>query len=161
MTLRLVYCSDHPPQQLTPPSRADDVRDDLRFARRAVARNFQDAGAQKFSRVSTQDCCDFLRGALVDFTAKEVAALAGGISVAAAENLKAGVNGANMATLATVCLNSVLIRERWFAFCGGGIERSPELIASVARIVTEFSTPRTRADAASEIASCRRIRPAT
>lgn len=88
-------------------------------------------------RSDTRECSDWLAHQLRRKPAKDISAECG-VGVRAAEGIKAGRNGLTMAHLVTMCRANPDFRAAFFAFCGGELEGSPELVAKLSHAINHI-----------------------
>lgn len=86
------------------------------------------------SRLSTRDFTDWLKGHAQKYTAKELADITG-LSVKAAENIRAGLAGASGTTLSTWCMNDKLFAGAYAEYVGLIRPGHAEFVARVSQAV--------------------------
>lgn len=85
-------------------------------------------------KTDTQECSDWLADQLRQQSAKVIADKTGQ-GQRAAEAVKMGRNGLTMAHLVNICRADPEFRAQFFAFCGGQLEGSPELVANLSKAI--------------------------
>lgn len=77
-----------------------------------------------------EECRDWLSEYHENIPVGQIAKAAGSTK-RAAENIKSGDNGMQMAHLVAYCRNDPVFRAEFFKFCGGHMETDPEFVAGI------------------------------
>jgi hypothetical protein len=88
--------------------------------------------ANKHLKTDTPECSDWLQDQLRQQSAKVISEKTGQ-GQRAAEAVKMGRNGLNMAHLVNICRADPDFRVAFFQFCGGQLETNPNTVAALAR----------------------------
>ena len=95
---------------------------------------FKHGEQSAYTRSDTRECSDWLAQQLRRQSAKDIAEKTGQ-GLRAAEAVKMGRNGLNMAHLVNICRADPEFRAAFFTYCGGVLEGQPEMVAALSRAI--------------------------